>query len=538
MVVLGVTGRRCRAAAAVAVDGRIVSAVSEGAVTRVLNAGYRGQGLPGGAVSTCLGIAGVPADAVDIVVIAEGAGRQMGRSSSGAASSKRQVSRAGVHRIGLLEARSRLGSSALGSPLVVSTDIALARASVAEVAGEYLQSTSLEGVSRLLGLARRLAAELGVAGDDPTDLLSRLESIARAEPDSNRASMAFWTAHGTEGDVIVDERGIESQIAQARVEFGDGLRDGSNPLVKVQRARSGLAEGFLTSLASAIAHLVETGATARGCGAATLAGSAFIDPDFNGRIQTHTSIALTIGPAPAPEGAALGAALHPFALHETPPWPDHLSFGPSFTEPEAKAALENCRLDYVYEPSWPRLMERISRTLSRGKLVAWFQDAAEFCTSVGGSRSILCDPSNRYARDNINRFLRQQADDTPIGLSVAADAPDCLTRDVESPWMVTRATIASDYRERLRAAVDAAGHAHVHVVHAGQHHLLHDLVATHWRRTGVPGLLNTALQGVAEPVACSPRDAIRTAFSSAVDAMVIHRFLVMKDYWQLRTEDA
>jgi predicted NodU family carbamoyl transferase len=42
-----------------------------------------------------------------------------------------------------------------------------------------------------------------------------------------------------------------------------------------------------------------------------------------------------------------------------------------------------------------------------------------------------------------------------------------------------------------------------------------------------------------EPTACTPRDAVRTVFSSAIDALVIGRFLLMKDYWLLRsTADA
>jgi hypothetical protein len=31
---------------------------------------------------------------------------------------------------------------------------------------------------------------------------------------------------------------------------------------------------------------------------------------------------------------------------------------------------------------------------------------------------------------------------------------------------------------------------------------------------------------------------VRTVFSAAIDALVIGRFLLMKDYWLLRTADA
>ena len=33
-----------------------------------------------------------------------------------------------------------------------------------------------------------------------------------------------------------------------------------------------------------------------------------------------------------------------------------LALGPDFSEQDIKTALENCRLDYLYEPDWSRLL--------------------------------------------------------------------------------------------------------------------------------------------------------------------------------------
>ena len=54
------------------------------------------------------------------------------------------------------------------------------------------------------------------------------------------------------------------------------------------------------------------------------------------------------------------------------------------------------------EPDWSRLLARISRMLSHGTVVAWFQGPMGFGPRSVGTRGILCDPSNRYARENIN----------------------------------------------------------------------------------------------------------------------------------------
>jgi carbamoyltransferase len=189
----------------------------------------------------------------------------------------------------------------------------------------------------------------------------------------------------------------------------------------------------------------------------------------------------------------------------------------------------------VYEPDWWRLEARLSRMLSRGKLVAWFQGAMDFGPRSLGGRSILADPSNRYARENINRYLRHRPDDQPPPLvMLSGRTGECLVDRLASPLGPASARVKDDWRLRLQAGVDAAGACRVHTVDAGASRLA-GLLAVHESLSGVPALAHVDLRGLDEPTACSPRDAIRTTFSSPVDALVIERFLLMKDYWLLRS---
>ena len=55
------------------------------------------------------------------------------------------------------------------------------------------------------------------------------------------------------------------------------------------------------------------------------------------------------------------------------------------------------------------------------------------------------------------------------------------------------------------------------------------------RRTDVPGLVHCPLLTPSGALAVTPRSAMQTVFSSAIDALVIGRFLLMKDYWLLRS---
>jgi carbamoyltransferase len=250
-------------------------------------------------------------------------------------------------------------------------------------------------------------------------------------------------------------------------------------------------------------------------------------------VQTRVG-ALRVAPVPGTFGLALGAALA--ASSDRPAsLPSGLAIGPAFSEPEVKEVLDGCRLDYVYEPDWPRIHSRISKMLSRGKLVAWFQGAMDFGPRSLGGRSILCDPSSRYARENVNRYLRHCPDDpAPALVMLAPRTAECLTDRVNSPFAPVLATVRDEWRLRLQAAVDPVGVCRVQTLEPGSSPLA-ELLSVHDSTSGIPALLQVDLRGIGEPTACTPRDAIRTTFSSPVDALVMERFLLMKDFWLLRS---
>jgi carbamoyltransferase len=193
----------------------------------------------------------------------------------------------------------------------------------------------------------------------------------------------------------------------------------------------------------------------------------------------------------------------------------------------------------VYEPDWARLHARVSRLLAQGKVIAWFQGSMVFGPRALGSRSILCDPSHRYARQNVNEYLRLLPVDEPLPVVFATTAVEkCLVASGSIRGGVRDVAVHPEWQTQLAGALDWRRRVRVHDLHSGAAPRLNDLLERHLTATGVPGLIETNLSGPGEPVACTPRDAVRTVYSSAVDALVIGRFLLMKDYWLLRSQDA
>ncbi len=95
---------------------------------------------------------------------------------------------------------------------------------------------------------------------------------------------------------------------------------------------------------------------------------------------------------------------------------------------------------------------------------------------------------------------------------------------------------AVEHRQALGAAIDAEGRCALHTVSSDSPSHLWQLLDACGRHHGMPGLLNVPLECGDGTLASSPREAIQKFYSSAVDALVIGRFLLMKDYWLLRSD--
>jgi len=525
MVVCGISGRRRYAAAALAIDGRLVAAADHGAYQRAPGAGYAGAVLPHAAVDACLAAAGMSARDITFIVRAEGnASTLETRPGSRLLSTTIGDTDTRIFQISRLAAHARLARAAGAAAVLVADGTS------AIMVGADGTSTDLARARSLLALTCRLATALGVRHDDSAEAISALERLAATHESIGHEWFESLAAPPEDRRSVVDVAAFEEALAAAAAEAGAPLSDNATPLVRVSRVVADVAAAFLTMVAAHFGQLI-----AEAGPGTMLAGGAFGSPDFVARVRGAAGLPCPVAPCAVPQGAAVGAALSLDALPGQP-LPEDFALGPIVSEADAKTVLENCRLDYIYEPRWPRLLERVSRILERGKLVAWFQGRAEFGFPVGGSRSILCDPSGRYARDNVNVFLRRLPLATPIPVSLSADVHDCIDTSTLSRWSVMRTVVHPEWRERLRAVVDSEGNAHAHMVRPDLSGPFGEMLAVHRSRTGVPGLINLPLAAPDDAVAITPRDAVRAAFASSADALVIHRFLVMKDYWQMRDE--
>jgi len=533
MRVLGISGKYRNAAAALAVDGRIVAAAVEDAFARVPGIGYAlTGGFPSGAAEACLSAAGIGASDLDEVAVVH----DMNEAEDGTdASSCRVPAGVPVRAVEAVQAdavQAAVSSGGAGPVIVWSADPPQMAAFVRDASGD-VTAERVEDGRPLFSSARSIARELGLAGADPCGALDRLSVGGEPEYERELAEAIGWRH---DSGVVVDEPRLAGFVASIGAGHGP-LAEAPAWNEPAQRKRRALAASFTCRIARLIHEAADRVRERAGAEAIAFGGGMFANSRLNTELQRLMGAPIVLAAVPESSGRAIGAALATaggsFAAFSG------LALGPAFSDADIKRTLDNCRLDYVYEPDRPRIHARVSKLLAQGKIVAWFQGPMAFGPRSLGTRSILCDPSGRYARQNVNEYLRQVALDEPLPVVLAPSAArDCLdSPTAESPTGVFDAPVAPAWREKLASALDWRHSVRVHASSAAQSDLA-ALVEEHYRRTGVPGLIETNLSGPGEPVACTPRDAVRTVYASAIDALVIGGFILMKDYWLLRADNA
>jgi carbamoyltransferase len=552
MKVLGISGRYREAAAAVAIDGEVIAAASEDSFVRVAGIGYsQTGGFPQGAVDACLEKTGLTLAELDRVNVVndEGTPRAGADDESAGPSSHAHVAGhdalAGANPVDAIRADAI--QAAAGPPDIQTVLVCSAHppalAAFVRNGGALVPHARVSGAAELTSAARSLAASLGIGTDDPFSSLDRLSVGGEPEFESEFAVALSWTR---ERGVTVETDHID-QLLKKCAEDPARLADAESLNARVQESRRTLAASFSHALARLICDVAAGIRPSDGSSMVGLSGSMLANPRFNTELQRLGGGQLLRAALPEPVGRALGAALSPEtrSSHPSQVSPESsarlsgLILGPSFTDYDIKRTLDNCRLDYVYEPDWSRLLGRVSNMLSQGKIIGWFQGPMAFGPRALGSRSVLCDPSARYARQNINEYLRHLPLDEPLPLVFAPSAiAACLGTAALLPARVVDCPVNAACRDRLSSALDWRNQVRVQPLDRLEAPVLCDLLERHLERTRVPALIEINLGGGGEPPACTPRDAVRTVYSSAIDALVMGRFLLMKDYWLLRSESA
>jgi len=261
-----------------------------------------------------------------------------------------------------------------------------------------------------------------------------------------------------------------------------------------------------------------------------LAGGVALNSKANGKIAASGFVdKMFVQPAASDDGVALGAALAPY-LDDNGKLPNkamrHGYWGPCFDDETIEGALRTYKLRYTRLPD---PASSAAELLSQGKILGWFQGRMEFGPRALGSRSILADPRDPEMNAKVNNAVKFREWWRPFAPSFKKEAAaEYLESATDSPFMILTAQVRPEKRRVIPSVTHVDGSARPQTVEKEINPLYWQLIDEFGKRTGVPVVINTSFNLRGEAIVHSPTDAIRTFFSSGMDALVIGSFLVEK----------
>jgi carbamoyltransferase len=316
---------------------------------------------------------------------------------------------------------------------------------------------------------------------------------------------------------------------RARKLFGEPRSPGDEVVQRHYDVAASVQKAFEETLFHLLRWLHERTGSRNLC----MAGGCALNSLANGRIGANTPFeSYFFQPAAHDAGGALGSALHVrhavLGFERRAPAMRHAYYGPAFSEPECRGALEEAGVAFERVED-EALLPRLAAGLAAGEIVAWFQGRMEFGPRSLGNRSFLADPRDVRMKETLNRKIKLREPFRPFAPSILAEAARrYFGRPLEAPFMVTVFPVLEERKGEIPAVIHVDGTARPQLVEQATNPRYWALIREFEKRTGVPVLLNTSFN-VQEPIVCTPRDAVRTFLATEVDHLVMGNLVASRE---------
>ena len=285
-----------------------------------------------------------------------------------------------------------------------------------------------------------------------------------------------------------------------------------------------------------------------------LAGGVALNCVANGKIIKENIFKnVWVQPASGDAGGAIGSALA-YYYHELknvrPEKSNDLmkgSFlGPSFNQAEVVKTLTNIGAIYQ-EIGDSEIFDETAKLISDGNVVGWFQGRMEFGPRALGSRSILADARSENMQKKLNLKIKYRESFRPFAPSILKeDLNQWFDLSAESPYMMFVGKVKKDKCFKIkennlfginklnvkRSEIPAVTHvdytARIQTVTEDTNHRFFHLIKSFKELTKCPILINTSFNVRGEPIVQSPKDAFNCFMGTDMDILVIENCILFK----------
>ncbi|MFQ3579335.1 MAG: carbamoyltransferase C-terminal domain-containing protein, partial [Bacteroidales bacterium] len=263
-----------------------------------------------------------------------------------------------------------------------------------------------------------------------------------------------------------------------------------------------------------------------------LAGGVFLNCVANQKILENTNVKkLFIQPGAGDAGAAIGAAFYLYnqILQNDRKFTfNHSYWGPEFSDKDYEIAIKYNNLNAV-KYSDEELCEIVTQKIIDKKTVGWMQGRLEFGPRALGNRSILASAMHPEMVDILNSRIKHREWFRPFAPIVKKEKADEYFKMLnDSPFMLLAPQVLEEIKTLIPAVTHIDGTARVQTVDKEYNPKLWKLLDTHEKHTGIPVIINTSFNLKAEPIVCSPQEAINDFLKSDMDCLVLGNYFIEK----------
>ena len=214
---------------------------------------------------------------------------------------------------------------------------------------------------------------------------------------------------------------------------------------------------------------------------------------------------------------------------------DNPYLGPSFSEREIEEILkynnERIKAEDIKINKYKNfsdLSHNLSKELSLGKIIGFFNGRMEWGPRALGSRSILADPRNKNIREILNLKIKRRENFRPFAPSIIDKyVKDWFDSENEVPFMSKVFQVKKIKRDIIPAVTHVDGSGRLQTVSREYSPNFYKLISDFYKMTEVPILLNTSFNEN-EPIVCNPTEAMECFLRTKMDILALENFLIYR----------
>ncbi|MEW6051807.1 MAG: carbamoyltransferase [Candidatus Zixiibacteriota bacterium] len=560
MRILGISCFYHDAAAALIVDGTLVAAVSEERFTRIKH----DPELPKQAVQFCLQKANIEINQLDTIVFYDKPFTKFDRILTGYLATPFRSYRAFLASMPIWLRRKLWVEQVIGKELGYNGEVLFLPHHVSHAAGAFFGSPfGKAAILTIDGVGEWATASYGIGENNRVRLLAEMHyphsvgllysaftQYLGFQVNSAEYKVMGLAPYGTprfaeliEEKIVTIHHDGSIHLNMRYFDYHHGLRMINGRFERLfgrkRRSPESPIESFHEDVAASVQAVTERVVLTMarhvrketGLDKLCMSGGVALNCKANGLLLNEGTFSdIYVQPASGDAGGAVGAALYAYykltgAEKQSQPF---FGIGPESSSVEIKAFLDKNGVPYRHEPLDDRLAY-VADQLVNGRIVGFYQGAAEFGPRALGFRSILADPRDNTMKEKINAAVKYREPFRPFAPAVLRERVDeYFECDTDAPYMIFNFTV----REGKRAVIPAVTHvdnsSRIQTVSRKDNQVLYDLLVAFDRLTGVPVLLNTSFNLRGHPIVNSPEEAFATFCSGGVDILLLGEYIINK----------